>query len=267
MSRKLLLANFLVLMIASTAMTGQQASPPRSGREETRAVQQKTEPTANTVTAIIVKSWGNNPVWADLNTNWSTYGTIPVSIDYTTLIDSDFTYTDLVNSNADVIILSDPAGGLQQYSSAEIAAIAKYAKAGHSILGTYLTFQYTDQNIDNRGLAPIFGLSSSVTYDFVTISNSFTKLAKACLFNKIAGTSWQSNGYPYSQVPSSGSWQGNLGTAKPGAESDTYVGVISGYRKKSATAIYISNMPEYQTVGGDDEQLLYNVLTCYTTTE
>src|SRR5215469_11020439 len=242
MTTNMLVTSFLMLMIASTA-AAQNASPPRSEREETPAVQQRSEPSANTVTAIIVKSWGNNPVWGDLNANWSTYGTVPVSIDYTTLIQSDFTYTDLVNSNADVIILSDPAGGQQQYSSAEVAAIVKYVKAGHSILATYITFQYQNQNIDNRALAPIFGLSSSLTYGYVGISNEFTKVANACLFNKIPGPLGKSNGYPYSQVPSNGSWLGNLGAAIAGAESDSYAGVITGYRKNSATAIYISNMP------------------------
>jgi len=254
-----------MLMIVSAAAIAQNVSPPRNWREETPAVQQRSEPAANTVTAIIVKSWGNNPVWADLNANWSTYGTIPISIDYTTLIRSDFTYADLINSNADVVILSDPAGGMQQYSSAEVAALALYVKARHSILGTYLMFQFqTDtENIDNRALAPIFGLSSSLSYTFVGISNEFTKVAKACLFNKIPGPVAKSNGYPWSQVPSSGSWMGNLGAASARAESDNYAAVISGYHKESATAIYISSMPEYQTIGGNDEQFLYNAITCY----
>jgi hypothetical protein len=273
MSRTLLITSLFTLMIASAAATYAQktASPPRSAREETPAVQQKTELPASTVTAVIVKSWGNNPVWADLDANWSNYGTTPVSIDYTTLISGDFTYTDLVNSGADVVILSDPAGGLQQYSSAEVAALAKYAKGGHSLLGTYLTFEYDNsegETYDNRALAPLWGLSSTLTYDYVSISNQFTKVvSKACLFNKISGSTWMSNGYPYSQVPSSGTWSGNLDTAKAAADSDDYVGVITGHRAKAYTAIYVSNMPEYQTTGGDDEQLLYNAITCYATNE
>lgn len=262
MTKKLLVTSFLMLVIASTAAVAQEASPPRVGLAQAPVVQPRTEPSVNTVTAIIVKSWGDNPVWADLNANWSTYGTIPVSIDYTSLIDSDFTYQDLVNANADVVILSDPAGGEKQYSSTEVAALAKYVKAGHVILGTYATFEYTPQNIDNRALAPIFGLSSTLTYNETSISGEFTQLAKACLFNKIP-SSWQSNGFNYSQVPESGSWTGNLGRARAGADSDNYVGVITGYHKISATAIYISNMPEYQNVGGNDEQLLYNALSCY----
>ena len=262
MLKNLLLTSLKMLTIVSTIATAQVASPPRSASEGTKAVQPWIEPPAGTVTAILVKSWGDNPVWADLNANWSTYGTVPVSIDYTTLIGSDFTYQDLVNSNANVIILSDPAGGLQQYSSTEVAALAQYVKAGHVILGTYLTFQYQAQNIDNRALAPIFGLSSSMAYDFVGISNQFTRVGSACLFNKIR-KSWQSLGYPNSQVPTAGSWLGNLGKERAGAESDNYVGVIGGIRGGTAAAIYISNMPEFSTIGGNDEQLLYNAITCY----
>jgi len=259
MSKELLVASLLLLMTASTAASAQDTTPPRSVREEVHAVQLRTEPAANTVTAIIVKSWGDNPVWDDLNANWAIYGTIPVSIDHTTLINGDFTYADLVNSNADVIILSDPAGGNQTYSSDEVAAIRKYVEAGHSILGTYVTFQLG--NTDNRALAPIFGFSPTLTYNYVAISNQFIKVVGACLFRNISDGF--SKGYPFSQVPSSGVWTGNLGMAKAGAESDSYVGVVTGFHRKNGTAIYISNMPEYQTIGGDDEQFLYNAITCY----
>jgi len=262
MPKKLLVAILLTLTTVFAALAyAEDTTPPRpQWREAPAATQQKAEPTANTVTAIIVKSWGNNPVWADLNENWSTYGTTPVSIDYTSLIDSDFTYQDLVNSKADVVIMSDPSGGDQQYSSTEIAAIAKYAKKGHSMLGTYLMFEYS--SIDNRGLAPVFGLSSTLDYTVAGISNDFTRVKKACLLNKIP-SSWTSKGYAYSQVPSSGSWTGNLDKATALADSDDYVGVITVHRTKAYTGVYVSNMPEYGNVGGYDEQLLYNAITCY----
>ncbi len=264
MSKTLLVASLLTLMVVSSAAAYGQGvpSPPRREGEQAPVVQQKTEHPAGTVTAIIVKSWGNNPVWADLNTNWANYGSVPVSIDYTTLISSDFTYQDLVNANADVIILSDPAGGLQQYSTAEIDAVSRYVKDGHSIVGTYLTFEWSSTN--DTGLAPIFGFSSTLSYEALSISNEFTKLIpKLCLFNNISGKTWQSEGYADSQVPSSGTWTGNLGTAKAAADSDTYVGVVAGHKGKAYTSIYISNMPEYEVTGGPDEQLLYNAITCY----
>lgn len=263
MSKNLLVTSLSVLtMVSALAAYAQDvSSPPRNGRQLNPAVQHNTQLPANTVTAVIVKSWGDNPVWADLTANWSTYGTIPVSIDDTTLISGDFTYADLVNSNANVVIMSDPAGGLQQYSPAEIAAILQYARAGHSVLGTYIVFQWN--STDNRGLAPVFGLSSSLSYEALSIDNEFEKVSQGCLLNKISGSSWLSNGYPQSQVPSSGSWTGNLGTAKAVADSDSYIGVVTVHHTKAFDGVYVSNMPEYQVTGGDDEQLLYNAITCF----
>ncbi len=251
----------LTLIIACATIYAQEVTPPRISRGENAVIEPKAQPPANAITAIFVKSWGDNPVWSDLNTNWSSYGTIPVSIDHTTLIGQDFTYADLVNSKADVVILSDPAGGVQQYAPSEVEALGKYVKAGHPILGTYVMFQWG--SVDNRALAPLFGLSSSLTYGNVNISNEFMKLYEPCLFHKIYGTSWQSRGYNSSQVSASGTWTGNLSVAGAVADSDNYAGIVAGVHSPSYTAIYISNMPEYQNVGGDDEQLLYNAITCY----
>ena len=251
-----------VIAVAATAFAA-DATPPRStGQDATRYTDYATQRPAKTIKAVIVKSWGDNPVWADLNTNWSTYGKTPVNIDHTTYIKSDFTYQNLVNSKANVVIISDAAGGTEQYSTAEIAAVAKYAKNGHSVLATYATFQYGSD--DNRGLAPVFGLSSTLTYITTGISGDFKKDASnACLLTKIKGKSWQSMGFNESQVPSSGSWTGNLGKAKAEADSDSFIGVISLYKTAKYAGIYVSNMPEYQNVGGPDEQFLYNAITCY----
>jgi hypothetical protein len=252
----------LTLAIAlTTAAFAQDATPPRSSASQVSYSDYTTEHPAKTINAIVVKSWGDNPVWADLSTNWSTYGKIAVSVDHTTLIGSDFTYQDLVKSKANVLILSDVAGGVQQYSAAEIAAVLKYAKKGHSVLGTYATLQYN--SYDNRGLAPVFGLNSSLTYTTTGISGTFNKDAsKSCLMKKLP-KSWQSLGFNQSQVPSSNTWKGNLDKAKKQADSDSLVGVVSLYTAKTYSGIYISNMPEYSNVGGNDEQLLYNAITCY----
>ena len=139
--------------------------------------------------------------------------------------------------------------------------MAKYAKKGHPVIGTYLVFQYS--STDNRALAPIFGLDPTLTYSYTSISNQFSEVKQhQCLFKGISGSGWQSDGYAESQVPSSGNWTGNLHKAKALAESDSYVGVISTYATKKYTGVFISNFPEYNG-GTDDEQLLYNASTCY----
>lgn len=217
---------------------------------------------AKSVKVLLLKSWGVTSVWEAMKTNWQNFGKIPVTIDDSTYISSDFTYQDIVASKANVIVLSNPAGGVQQYSPAEIAAVVKYAKKGHPVVGTYLVFQWA--TVDNRKLAPVFGLNATLQYNgAVAISNLFKKTKlNQCLLKRISGGSWQSNGYPYTQVPSTGSWKGHLAKATAVAESDKYVGVVSLFTAPTYTGVYISNFPEYNG-GTDDEQLLYNAVTCY----
>ena len=256
---------FALGILFAVQLSAQEASPAR-GTETRLANHSATTDIApaKTVKVSILKSWGDNSIWDAMSTNWQNFGKIPVSVD-DTYIDSDFTYQDLVNSKANVIVLSNPAGGIKQYSPAEIAAVAKYAQKGHTVIGTYLVFQWS--TVDNRGLAPVFGLSSTIEYNTtaVGISNLFKKVKKnECLFKRIKGASWQSDGYPYTEVPASGSWTGNLGKATAVAQSDTYDGVVTLYSTSKYTGVFVSNYPEYNG-GTDDEQLLYNAVTCYKT--
>jgi hypothetical protein len=251
-------------MLFAVQLAAQEASPSRRN-ESIRADRRLNTDIlpAKTVKAVLLKSWGETSIWEDMSTNWQDFGKIPVTVDYTTYIDSDFTYQDLVASKANVIVLSNPAGGVQQYSAAEIAAVAKYAKKGHTVIGTYLVFQWS--TADNRGLAPVFGLSSTIEYNTtaVGISNLFKKTKpQECLFKGITGKSWQSDGYPYTEVPATGNWTGHLDEATAVADSDKFVGVVSLYTTKTYTGVFVSNFPEYNG-GTDDEQLLYNGVTCY----
>lgn len=256
----LLLFAFATLFIA--AGLGQEGSaPPMIRRVPDPRMQNSRQPAAKTVTAVVVKSWGPSPVWPDLTQNWDKYGKVPLSVDDTSLIGGDFTYAQLIASRADVIIISDAAGGNQQYSATEFAAIAKYAAHGHTVLGTYATLQ--SGQYDNRGLAPVFGLDPTIEYSTIKISDQFDKVAHACLLNRITGSSWQSAGYDYSQLPADSPWNQSLDHEQAIAQSDNYNGLVGLYQGKTHTGIYITNMPEYEVTGGVDEQLLYNALTCY----
>jgi hypothetical protein len=246
----------------ATNAAAQESSPPLMIHLAPKPViEDSRQRGAKLVKAVLVKSWGPSPVWPDLTQNWSKYGAIPLSVDDTSLINGDFTYAQLVASQADVIVISDAAGGDQQYSATEFAAIAKYAGHGHTILGTYLTLQ--NSLYDNRGLAPVFGFDPAIEYSTIQISNQFYKVAHACLLNRIPGSSWQSTGYDYSQLPADNPWNQSLGSSKAVAQSDSYNGLVSLYHGNNHTGIYITNMPEYEVTGGVDEQLLYNALTCY----
>jgi len=253
------LGMFLVVQIFA-----QEASPAResAAKPATNSASAEVVP-AGTVKVVLLKSWGAASIWQAMSSNWQNFGKIPVTVDYSTYVGSDFTYQDIVASKANVIVLSDPAGGLKQYSAAEIAAVSKYAKKGHTVIGTYAVFQWS--TVDNRGLAPVFGFSSKIAYNTtqVAISNLFKKTkTKECLLKGISGSSWQSDGYPYTQLPATGTWKGHLGKATAVAQSDGYLGIVSFYAAPTYKGVFVSNFPEYNG-GTDDEQLLYNASTCY----
>jgi hypothetical protein len=254
---------FALTVLFSLQLAAQMASPPKGTdlRVTPNTATRNIAPT-NTVQVVVLKSWGKTSIWDAMSSNWQNFGTTPVSVDDSTYVDSDFTYQDLVNSGANVIVISNPAGAAQQYSQAEIQAVGKYAQGGHTVIGTYLVFQYG--GADNRGLAPVFGLNPTTEFNTspVDISNDFRQTRQnECLFTGIP-ISWESQGYPETQVPTSGSWIGYGGKAKGMAESDDWVGAIGTFSAPTFTSVYVSNFPEYYG-GTDDEQLLYNAVTCY----
>jgi hypothetical protein len=246
--------------------TAQRTNPPKTNRgiiPSKQAVEGGTTP----IKVLLLPSWGVTTGWEDLKTEWPKYGEAPIVIDDSTYIGSSFTYIDLVNSKADVIVISDPSGapsGVSQYSADEISAVQRYATDGHTVLGTYLVFQYL--NADNRGLMPVFGLNPGLIYSASNeISNTFVQVGSpGCLLGNVPSP-WHSTGYPYSQSPetSAQTWTYSaLDLATVVAQSDDLTGIVSIYNGGTYEAIFISNFPEYY---GDtqDLQLLYNAVTCY----
>ena len=256
----LLLLSFGLLPLTQRSFA-QETTPPRAGIGLIASRVNVAE--AGGVKVVLLKSWGVTSGWEALKTEWQNYGTIPLLIDDSTYIGSDFTYDDLVNSKADVIVLSNPAGGSQQYSQDEISAVIQYALAGHNVVGTYVVFEFAAA--DNRGLAQVFGLHSTAHYNKteIPISNVFKQdNQKTCLLNKLPSP-WQSTGYPFTQVPTPGKWSHSaLNLAYAAADSDSRLGIVSTYDGGTYAGIYISNFPEYNG-GTNDLQLLYNAVTCY----
>lgn len=217
------------------------------------------------VKVAVVRSWDQVPVFTELNNNWAAYGTIPLTVDTSLHGVDSFTYQDLANTSADVLWLSDPAGGLEQYSDAEIDAVQQYVSEGHSILGTYLVFRFSDvySHVDNRRLAPIFGLRQDIEYNTSPIpaDQVFDILVDHPLFRDVPDP-YISGGWPHAQVPLNDlKWDaGDFGTAQLLAQTDDGRGVITWYKTESYYAIYVSEMVEY--LGNPtDTQFLYNALT------
>lgn len=211
------------------------------------------------VKVALVRSWGQVSVFEELNLNWHSYGDIPLTIDTSLMEVSSFTYEDLEATGADVLWISDPSGGTQQYSTAEIEAVKNYLTGGHSILGTYLTFQYSD--VDNRGLAPIFGLPQTIDYSYGEASGRFDIIVDHPIFRGVPDP-YVSSGYEFAQVPADGLiWDAeDLGVAELLAQTDDKRGVITWYLTPSHHAIFVSQMVEYEG-NPTDTQFLYNALT------
>jgi len=166
----------------------------------------------------------------------------------------------LASSGADVVILSDPAGGSQQYSAEEIAALQQYALDGHNIIGTFLLFHL--DVTDNRGLAPIFGLYADIDYHTAHPPSAAYNLIDPAspLFAGMTDP-YQGAGYPHSQAPDDSSWDpGDLNGAMIVAKTSDNKAAVMVYPRPTYHAIYITTMPEYY---GDttDERFLYNAIT------
>jgi pimeloyl-ACP methyl ester carboxylesterase len=236
------------------------------GLNATQEILESIPTDAPVVRAVVVKSWGScSPrglVWAEINANWRSFGQIPVQIEYATpgLCDGPVTYEKLAASGADVLILSDPAGGARKYASSEIEAIRRYAREGHDLIGTYAVFQYAAT--DNRELASLFGLSTT-GYQTRTLASppAYALLNPSHPLLAKLSDPHQGSGYAATQYPKDGSWdEDDLDGAIFLARSSDWQAAITLFDEGSYRALFISGMPEY---GGDfaDQQLLYNALT------
>lgn len=215
----------------------------------------------------MVKSWGDcnsaSLIWDDLNANWSAYGSIPISINYSdpALCGSSFTYDALVANGADIVIISDPLGGNSAYSPGEIEALRQYAMDGHNVIGTFLAFGYIPGQ-GNRDLALLFGLTRQITYtrgDREIDPVYRLRAPDIALFRNVPNP-YTSSGYPFTQSPEDGRWDTNeLAGATYAAAIRGNRAVISLFRTPTYDGIYISSMPEYNGTAAD-KQFFYNAI-------
>jgi hypothetical protein len=166
------------------------------------------------------------------------------------------------------VILDDPAGNGKQFTAAEVDAVKAYADEGHGLIGTYLTFAWSGQGIDNSALAPLFGLvkddgwgggDATIVPTYHLRVNKHRGPAKA-LYRGLPNP-YVSSGYNYSQRPGDGTWSRNdLAGARIVAVNASRSAAITVYSRQQAySAIYIANMPEYKG-GAQDQQFLYNAI-------
>lgn len=216
------------------------------------------------VLAALLPSWksGQANGWIKLASQRSQYGSIPIVIDTSLAGATGFTREQLVAIGADVLSISNPAGGVVQYSLAEVAAVARYAREGHNVLGTFLVFRWS--TAFNHGLAPSFGLREDLRYTprSLPISNQFQVLLDTPLTHGLGAQGWMSSGNPFTEILRGGVTRNvaGLAGAVPVAQCDGYKAIVSLFCAPTYSAVFISNMPEYFG-NASDQQLFYNAIT------
>ncbi len=223
--------------------------------------------TSYAVKVAVVRSWGNSnslSAMKELNDHWSVYGDIRVEINHTLHSVASFTYDDLVNTGADVLWLSNPAGNPRLYTQAEVDAVKQYAGEGHHVLGTYRVFRFG--STDNRKLAPVFGLPEQFYNSGANVSEPTFEILQPLhpIFHNVPSP-FTTEGFGQTQAPANDlTWDANdLGTAQILARTDDDAGVITIFQAENYHAIFISKFVEFvdPPAGEPDTQLLYNALT------
>lgn len=218
---------------------------------------------------VVVRSFGTKSGsviefgWKDLNTNWESYGTTPIEIDWDTLNKTSISYSDIAASGADVLVISASAGlGLPQtwseLSYGEIAAIKQYTVEGHGLIATGTTFYPAIPN--NDALTDMFGIVNQ-TYDLdqdAETSLDHVSIGHALLTNVPDPLAI---GLNYSAIPSDdGSW--DAADMRPGSLGGTYVASSGGLTTtvvEFKKLVYFSWVPEWFG-SADDMQILYNAM-------
>lgn len=231
------------------------------------------------VQIYVLDSWGTDfgalAPWDHLNTNWNLYGNVPVFIDYTRFNKESIYYQELVDSYADVLLISSSRSGDMDnpvlagyyFTDDEIDAIIRYVQDDHGIIATGLTFD-TDK-IPKHGvdLGPLFGLNPANTYTFLTGINSLqvlNPLENHPLFNKISDTYTTSDGTtltPGFFMTGAENWTaGHLAGGEYKAMSiQTDNAAVIAYEPGGYNSVYITNFVE-KSSNVVDKQLLYNAM-------
>lgn len=225
-------------------------------------------PSADGVHAILLDWYQGcfmGDAWQSLNTDWSKYGSVPVSI--TTgghLCHGTFTLADLETSGADTVILDGTAFGYT-LSPDEIQALQTYVEEGHTLLGSETIFQWKTRN-NNNGLAPLFGLAEQPEWYINGLGGKSPKYKlqeqdpDAPVLMRDVADPYLSSLYGRGQKPADKKWDPEvLAGARYIARTHNQGSAITVYDAPAYTAIYISSQAGLMSTP-DDMQFLYNAV-------
>lgn len=224
------------------------------------AVREKYQVSSNLVRVCVLDSWGSDhggACWDYLNANWGEFGSTEIVVDYSTLNIDNITYTDIVNSQADVLILSD-AHAYWEYTSEELAAIKQYVEEGHGLYVSDASF-YDEIPLRQQVLCPLLGLNGGINYTPDNSTNSimnFVNPYHPILYN--ISSPYQTYNSNYIAPEGGGDWNTAITTGEIIAISDDKNCAVI-VNSKESNRVYISSIPEYQR-NTEDYQFLYNTI-------
>ena len=186
-------------------------------------------------------------IWDELEFNWDDYGTMPLSIDYTTFASEAVTLEKLEELNPAALYLAYP---VVEYTQSMIDAIMAYVEQGHGfILGSTALYL-------NSEWAPFFGLADDMEMDAPYIDTLTLNLENSShpLFEGVSDPYTPAFGGTICPYPSL--WDGSVlrGATYLARDGEGYAAILT-YRGM----VYFSFLPEYQGYT-DDCQLAYNAI-------
>jgi hypothetical protein len=163
----------------------------------------------------------------------------------------NITYQDLVNSDADVLIISCAYNW--EFTDSEIEAITRYIKEGHGLIGTAGTLYYEVPN--NNKLAPLWGMRDDLSYDVTEFKYLNILNITHPLFRDVLSPYYPAT--PTTATPPDWVWNDTdlVGGAYI-AISDNNASATIVYRNVTFIAHWIA-----KSANIDDKQVLYNTIT------
>ncbi|TET91747.1 MAG: hypothetical protein E3J35_01265, partial [Methanomassiliicoccales archaeon] len=239
------------------------------------------------IQVYVLDSWGTDfsgeAPWDYLNENWINHGSARVYINYTRFNKETISYQDLVDSYADVLLISssrsgnmdNPDAGGYHFTDSELNAIARYTQEGHGLVATGLTLDSEKLAEHGQVLGPMFGLKAKNLYYYLSGINNLHVINPSenhPLFNNIEVNYDTANGMTLTTAHAiswgPGSWEWFPEDWRPEHLAGGEYKAIS-YPTENATvithdpggykAVYITNFVEKNS-NVNDKQLLYNAM-------
>lgn len=121
--------------------------------------------------------------WNALNGEWEQFGSRMVYVDYMSLNKEHITYSDIVSTKADVLIITNAHA--EEFDNAELDAIERYVYEGHGLVMTGDCFNWDVPN--NRRLTEFTGLDKDLSLGWFFNKTDMVQVLDAShpLFDKV----------------------------------------------------------------------------------